>query len=383
MMGMNLAQFIAEKGFKVLFRTSDKNRAEQTFARLTEELQKNSARMLGNDQNGNNNHFDIKLVLDDQDFSQADIILEATEEKISTKISLFKQLEPLVKSDCLLATITSSLPITSMASELRSHLTMIGAHFFHPVNKMPLVEIALPDNNYIVENGLEDKYRQANAKLLQLIGRLGKTPVSVKDSPCFLVNRLLASYLLDAARLVEAGVPLNWIDKAAVDFGMPLGPLTLLDEIGFDLALSIAKTLAEKFPRRTVLPLVLAKVEALGIKGKRFGCGVYQWDSNGKRLGVNPRLIEELKLVESDGAPDEAESTRIASALILPMIDEAACCLEEKLVRRAREVDIASVLGLGFPAFRGGVLKYADSLGLNNVVEKLNNIYAQSAPKDK
>ena len=107
------------------------------------------------------------------------------------------------------------------------------------------------------------------------------------------------------------------------------------------------------------------------------------WDANGKRLGINPQLIEEIGLKESENSADENESTKIAAALILPMVDEAAHCLEEKVVRRAREVDIASVLGLGFPAFRGGILKYADSLGIPHIVDKLNEIYVQSKPQRK
>ena len=386
MMGAGLAKYLAEKGFRILFRSFNKERTEQAFAGIKEELQKSASRKTdsGLESSGNQeNDLDIKAVFDDQEFSRADMILEATVENLATKAMLFKQLAPLVGPDCLLATITSSLSVTDIVSESKTGISVIGAHFFQPVDKMPLVEIALPATSYITQNQREENYRQANAKLLHFLAEIGKTPLSVKDSPCFLVNRLLATYLLEAARLSEAGVPLSWIDKAAVDFGMPLGPLTLLDEIGVDLALLVANTLAAKFPDRAVLPAVLKKVATLGMKGKRFGCGVYLWDANGKRLGINPRLIEEIGLKESENSIDEIESTNISRALILPMIDEAAHCLEEKVVRRAREVDIASVLGLGFPAFRGGILKYADSLGIQQVVEKLNEIYAQSKTQRK
>lgn len=381
MMGLSMAQLIAEHGYKVLFRTHDKARAAEAFNQLQEKLQKTTARKQLNGGSEQEDGINLKLAIEDQDFSQADVILEAIEEKLSTKINLFQNFSQFIKADCVFATITSSLPVTAIASELNSGHAVIGTHFFHPAEKMPLVEIALPAAEFITEKGLEEKYRQSNAKLLQFVARLGKTPISVKDTPCFLVNRLLACYLLEAARLAETGVPLNWIDKAAIDFGMPLGPLTLLDEIGFDLALSIAKTLSQATAGRVALPAVLSKVETLGMHGKRFGCGVYQWDANGKRLGINPKLIEDIGLKESKDSPDENESAKIAATLILPMIDEAARCLEEKIIRRAREVDIASVLGLGFPAFRGGILKYADSLGLGNIVDQLRIIYAQSEPK--
>jgi 3-hydroxyacyl-CoA dehydrogenase / enoyl-CoA hydratase / 3-hydroxybutyryl-CoA epimerase len=383
MMGTGLAKYLAEKGFKILFRSFNKSRSERAFASIKDELDKNAARKTENGTASTNkeNEIDIEIVLDDQMFSQADIIIEATEENASTKINLFKHLENIVKKDCLLATITSSLSVTDLASQVKSGASVIGAHFFHPVDKMPLVEVALPMANYIAENKLEQNYRQSNAKLLHFIAEVGKTPLSVKDSSCFLVNRLLASYLLEAARLAEAGVPLSWIDKVATDFGMPLGALTLLDEVGIDVALLVADALAKQFPERIVLPTVLRKVTTLGMKGKRFGCGIYMWDANGKRLGINPRLIEEIGLKDSEDTPDEAESAKISAALILPMVDEAAHCLQEKVVRRAREVDIGCVLGLGFPAFRGGVLKYADSIGLTNVVQTLNDIYSQTEPR--
>jgi len=382
MMGLGMAQLIAEHGYKVLFRTHNKARAAEVFNQLQEKLQKNTARKHFN-AGEPEDRIDLKLALEDQEFSQADVILEAIEEKFATKIDLFKQFSQFVKPDCIYATITSSLPVTAMAKEVGDEHPVIGTHFFHPTEKMPLVEIALPTPEFISEKGLEEKYRQANAKLLQFSAKLGKTPIAVKDTPCYLINRLLACYLLGAASLAETGVPLNWIDKAAIDFGMPIGPLTLLDEIGFDLALSIAKTLSAATDGRVMLPSVLAKVETLGIRGKRFGSGVYQWDDSGKRLGINPKLIEEIGLKESAGSADEIESEKIVSNLILPMVDEAARCLEEKIVRRAREVDIASVLGLGFPAFRGGILKYADSVGIAKVVDKLNAVYNQSEPKPR
>jgi len=382
MMGTGLAKYLAEKGFKILFRSFNKDRSERAFASIKDELDKNVARKAetGGESISKENEIDIKVVFEDQMFSQADLVIEATEENISTKINLFKHLEGIIRNDCLLATITSSLSVTHLASQLKSGASVIGAHFFHPVDKMPLVEIALPMTDYIAEHKLEQSYRQSNAKLLHFIAELGKTPLSVKDSTCFLVNRLLASYLLEAARLAEAGVPLSWIDKVATDFGMPLGALALLDEIGIDVALLVADALAKQFPERIVLPTVLRKVATLGMKGKRFGCGIYMWDANGKRLGINPRLIEEIGLKDSENTPDEAESAKISAALILPMVDEAAHCLQEKVVRRAREVDIGCVLGLGFPAFRGGILKYADSVGLPNVVSELTEIYSRTEP---
>jgi 3-hydroxyacyl-CoA dehydrogenase/enoyl-CoA hydratase/3-hydroxybutyryl-CoA epimerase len=265
-----------------------------------------------------------------------------------------------------------------MNSHLNSDIALTGAHFFHPVEKMPLVEIAIlsPTDGSATKN-------PATSKITDFVSRLGKIPVYVKDSPCFVVNRLLCCYLLAAARLAESGVPLDWIEEAALDFGMPIGPLALLDEVGIDVAMVVAQTLQTHYGGQIVLPPVLEKVKGLGIKGKKSQFGIYLWDESGKRLEFNPLMTQALGLKISGSRPPQEDCSKLSLAMILPMVDEAGHCLEEKIVRRAREVDIATVLGIGFPAFRGGILRYADSLGLPLVNRELVNIYLSIEPQRK
>lgn len=368
LMGMGLARLAALSGFKVLFRPLRPQTAEKSFEVLVDSVQKSAERnrMEGLDNAADN----LALVKEDSLFGQADIIFEAGPENTAKKVEIFKSLQRFVKKDAVLATITSSLSIADMKEQIQTEAPLIGVHFFYPVEKMPLVEVAAQPS----------ASRAALGKVSGFIAELGKIPVYVKDSPCFLVNRLLCCYLLEAARLAESGVPLAWLETAALDFGMPMGPLALLDEVGLDVSVMVAETLNLKFGERATLPLVLTKVKQSGFKGKKAGMGIYEWDETGKRKGFNPGLIKMLQLNTSDTTASPDELTRLAKRMILPMVDEAARCLEEKVVRRAREIDLATILGIGFPPFRGGLLKYADSLGSSHVLAELEYIYAQATP---
>ncbi len=368
LMGMGLARLAALGGFKVLFRPLRPETAAKSFEVLVDSVQKSAER---NRLEGLSNPAEnLALVEDDSLFAQADIIFEAGPENTAKKVEIFKSLQKFVKQDAVLATITSSLSIADMKGQTETEAPLIGVHFFYPVERMPLVEIAAPPS----------ASRAALGKVSGFVAELGKIPVYVKDSPCFLVNRLLCCYLLEAARLAESGVPLDWLETAALDFGMPMGPLALLDEVGLDVAVMVAETLNSKFGARATLPLVLTKVKQSGFKGKKVGMGIYQWDEAGKRQGFNPELIATLKLNTSNTPASAEELTQLAKRMILPMVDEAARCLEEKVVRRAREIDLATILGIGFPPFRGGLLKYADTLGSVDVLAQLEHIYAQTTP---
>ncbi len=368
LMGMGLARLAALSGFRVLFRPLRRETAEKSFESLVDSVQKSAERnrLEGITSPPEN----ITLVTDDSLFRQADIIFEAGPENTPKKVEIFKSLQNFVKPDAVLATITSSLSIADMKEQIQSEAPLIGVHFFYPVEKMPLVEIAAQPSTS----------RAALGKVSGFVAELGKIPVYVKDSPCFLVNRLLCCYLLEAARLAESGVALDWLESAALDFGMPMGPLALLDEVGLDVAVRVAETLNLKFGERATLPAVLTKVKHSGFIGKKAGMGIYQWDEAGARKGFNPELISLLELNTSNTPASSEELTQLARRMILPMVDEAARCLEEKVVRRAREIDLATILGIGFPPFRGGLLKYADSLGSNTVVAELEHIYAQTTP---
>lgn len=366
LMGVSLCKLAALNGFKVLFRSVRRENLEQAAEQVRETLQKASSR--NREDNSTNLLENFHVVLDDREFSACDLIFEAAGENLAGKVKTFKDIQPHLKDGCVLATITSSLTVNALKEKLAANTPLVAIHFFHPVERMQLVEIA-------------SESKAAISKASAFISKLSKIPVYVKDSPCFLVNRLLCCYLLEAARLAEARVPLNWLEDAALEFGMPMGPLDLLDEVGLDVAVMVAEALNAAHGDRILLPKVLTRVKELGIKGKKSEAGIYQRDETGKKLGFDPRLVEQLNLVVSPERPSEEKIQELCARMILPMVDEAARCLEEKIVRRPREIDVATILGIGFPPFRGGLLKYADNYGAAELFSELKNVYAQTEPK--
>jgi 3-hydroxyacyl-CoA dehydrogenase / enoyl-CoA hydratase / 3-hydroxybutyryl-CoA epimerase len=201
------------------------------------------------------------------------------------------------------------------------------------------------------------------------VQRIGKLPVVVKDRPGFLVNRILMPYLLEAARLFIVGARVEALDQSMLDFGMPMGPLRLLDEVGLDVAAEVGETLSAAFPDRMQIPDVFAQMLAAKVKGKKSGRGFYEY-RNGRVAGVN-RFAHGLREAE-----DKASLTReqLQERMVLLMINEAARCLEERIVDDPSDVDFAMVMGTGFAPFRGGPLRYADSLGIGRVSEDLQRL---------
>ena len=370
MMGSTIAQLAAQSGFNVLFQSAQKERHEylkQRAGEITQRLEKakqdsGDTRKIGT----------ISAVATDSDFAQADLIIEACAEEPDVKAAIFNRMAPVAKPGTVIASNTSSLSITTFKKGVPADCTLIGTHFFHPVDKMPLVEVIAPQGTS----------KSAIAQITGFISKLGKTPVAVKDSPCFLVNRLLYCYLVEAARIMVEKTPINWVEEAAIEFGMPMGPMALMDEVGLDVANMVATALENAFGERMNAPTELDEALKLGMVGKKTGQGIYSWDESGKRLGFDPRLTANLGLVLTDTKVDKELSKKLTLRMILPMVDEAARCLEEKVVRRPREIDLCMVMGMGFPPFRGGLLRYADALGLDKVVAELETLY-ENAPKRK
>lgn len=308
----------------------------------------------------------VRCVNDYSGLSGAELVLEAVLEDLPTKLEVLKQIEASVGEECVIASNTSSLPLSELSAALAKNDRFVGLHFFHPVDKMPLVEIV----------ALKSTSRKALARAADVITKLGKIPVMVKDGPGFLLNRLLTCYMLESARMAEEGVPLDWIEEAARDFGMPMGPCEVIDEVGCDLAFRVAETLNEAYGERMALPSLLNEIQALGIVGKKTGFGIYLWDEEtGRRKEFNPKLSEVPALRFASEKADAATKKLLAERIIFPMIDEAARCLEDKIVMKPREIDMAIIHGIGFPPFRGGLLKYADHVGLKEISAKLRKIY--------
>jgi 3-hydroxyacyl-CoA dehydrogenase/enoyl-CoA hydratase/3-hydroxybutyryl-CoA epimerase len=292
----------------------------------------------------------------------ADAAIEAVVEDLGVKRRVFAELETRMRPDALLATNTSSLSVDELASGLAAPERFCGFHFFNPVHRMPLVEVVRGT-------------RTSDATLVTAVAlarRLGKTPVVVADSPGFVVNRILMPYLREAMHLLEEGYVITDIDASMRNFGMPMGPFEVLDEVGLDVAQKVAVVLGTAFSDRMSAAPMLDRLASAGRLGKKSGTGFYRHRAS-KRL-PDPNLGEVLGL-------SRRRSTRgfqhLSERMVLAMVNEAAWCLDENVVSDPGMLDLAVVFGAGFPPFRGGPLRHGDALGVSHVASRLTALRAE------
>lgn len=305
--------------------------------------------------------------LDYSGFKKVDLVIEAVVENMDIKKKVFAETEKYVTTDCLLTSNTSSLSVQEMSTALEHPERFAGLHFFNPVHLMPLVEIIVHDK--VAPETVEALYKW--------VLRVKKTPVVVKDGPGFLVNRILMPYLNEAGYLLEEGVSVKDIDAAALNFGMPMGPCRLLDEVGIDVGVKVAKVMHDGLGERAYPSKMSHKLMDKNFLGKKNSKGFYLYDEKGKVTGENPEVES---LLPSD--KKKMSETDIQLRLFLPMINEAATILDEGIVKTAGEVDLGLIFGIGFPPFRGGLLRYADHEGLDKILNALNN-FKESVNKDR
>ena len=298
--------------------------------------------------------------LDFSGFAQCDVTIEAVVEKLAVKRAVLKDWEEVVPREAIFASNTSTLPIREIAAGAVAADRVAGMHFFNPVHRMPLVEVIRGERTS----------EETVATIFELAKRLGKTPVVVKDSPGFLVNRVLAPYLSEAVRLLQEGCRIEDVDRVMTEFGMPVGPIALLDDVGLDVAVKAGEILHAAFPERMKGSRQEALVAA-GRLGRKSGRGFYEYE-NGKRRGPSRDAYRALGAEPKDPAPVNVET--IESRLVLPMVNEAVFCLEEGVVPSPSKLDLAMIFGTGFPAFRGGLLRHADAVGLDHVVAWLKEL---------
>lgn len=289
-------------------------------------------------------------------FNSVDCVIEAVVEKMDIKKHVFKEISEIVPADAILCTNTSALSVTEMAKEAKDPSRVIGFHFFNPVHRMPLVEIIRTDMTS----------DQTTISALGLAGRLSKTPILVKDSPGFLVNRILLAYINEAGHILENGASIAFIDKVMTKFGMPMGPLTLSDEVGLDVGVKVLHILHDGLGDRFKPVDVFNDVLEKGLLGKKSGKGFYIHKKNKKRV-PNP----EVDKYRGQSNETEALAEQCRDRMVLLMINEAASALEDGTVDDPGTVDVGMIFGTGFPPFRGGLLRYADSLGIDKVIEGL------------
>lgn len=298
----------------------------------------------------------ISPTLTGEGLGNCDLIIEAVVEDMKIKKSVLKDIANNLKPDSILATNTSSLSIEQMSADLPESHKLVGMHFFNPVHLMPLVEV-------IRYSGTSDKSIQT---VVDISRKLGKTPVVVRDGAGFLVNRILMPFLNEAGYLLEDGVDFIYADKLLKTFGMPMSAFRLLDEIGIDVAYKVAGILENAFGDRMKMTGTLNKIYSKKLLGRKTGAGFYLYKNKDIRPNPDAKTFE----VPSGKTISDQD---IIDRCVLQMVNEAAFCIESKICAEASDVDIAMVMGTGFPPFRGGLLKYADERGLKEVVNRLRH----------
>lgn len=296
----------------------------------------------------------ITPTLDYRGFGTADAVIEAVVENMEVKKKVIRELSAAVGENTVLATNTSALSVTEMARQAQDPSRVIGLHFFNPAHRMPLVEIVTTPMTSL----------QTLVTTLDLAKRLGKTPVIVKDSCGFLVNRILLGYINEAGRLLEEGWDVVSLDKVMTDFGMPMGPFTLCDEVGLDVGIKVLHILQEGLGDRFQPVEIFENIYKEGFLGKKSGKGFYLY---GAQKTINPR-IQNLHKKKAGG---RCGADTALERMVYLMINEAAGCLQEGIVEDPGAVDTGMIFGTGFPAFRGGLLRYADTVGMDTVVSTL------------
>ena len=309
----------------------------------------------------------ISGALDYSGFRRGDVTIEAVVEKLAVKRAVLREWEENVPRTAIFASNTSTLPITEIGVGAVEPGRVAGMHFFNPVHRMPLVEV-------IRGSRTTD---ETVATIFALAKTLGKTPVVVQDAPGFLVNRILAPYLSEAVRLLADGCRIEDVDAAMTSFGMPVGPLALLDDVGLDVAAKAAEVLQAAFPERLKTGGEEALVAA-GRLGRKNGKGFYEYDDS-KRLRPAPEAYAALRVNPQERSPLPSEV--IQSRLVDHRQNEAAFCLEDRIVREPGKLDLAMIFGTGFPPFRGGLLRYADALGLDRVFTRLDDLSERLGPR--
>ncbi|EJV2648837.1 fatty acid oxidation complex subunit alpha FadJ [Vibrio vulnificus] len=289
-------------------------------------------------------------------FNRTDVVIEAVFEDLSLKQQMVADIEANAKSETIFATNTSSLPIHKIAEKAQRPENIVGLHYFSPVEKMPLVEV-IPH---------ESTSEETIATVVALAKKQGKTPIVVKDQAGFYVNRILAPYMNESAHILLANEPIDKIDTALLDFGFPVGPITLLDEVGVDIGAKIMPILVAELGARFKGPDVFDVLLNDGRKGRKSGKGFYTY--KGKKKEVDKSVYKLLKLTPESKLSDND----IALRCVLPMLNEAVRCLDDGIIRSPRDGDIGAIFGIGFPPFLGGPFRYMDQFGLKELVEKMN-----------
>jgi len=383
-MGSGIAQWFSSRGVTVILRDIAREQVDRGLANIEKTYADAVKRGLMTEEKAKAGRARIVASTAPMELRDVQFIIEAASEKFEVKKEIFRELGMQAGPKTIVATNTSALPVGRLADTTVSPEHVIGLHFFNPVSRMKLVEV-------VVAKQTSGETRERS---LALVRQVGKLPVTVHDSPGFLVNRVLFPYLLDAAELFERGADAARIDNALVEWGMPMGPLRLIDEIGVDITIDIGNTLEKAYGRRDHVSAVLLWLRDGKMLGRKTGAGFYKYE--GKAQTSNESLAQwrrapvvagggdpgsnEGSATTQPGSPPPATADDLPKRLVFLMVNEAARCLEENVVDSPEDADYGMILGTGFAPFRGGPLRFAEHFGLKKVVDELERL-AQSEEK--
>jgi 3-hydroxyacyl-CoA dehydrogenase/enoyl-CoA hydratase/3-hydroxybutyryl-CoA epimerase len=362
LMGAGIAQVAAYQGYEVRLKDVDDDGLSWGLNFTKELIDKLVKRKKLTEAMGDVTFGRISGTTEYTGFGQADLVIEAVFEDLDLKRSVLQAVEEHTHSDAVIASNTSTIPIKAIADASKNPEMVLGMHFFSPVHKMPLLEIIRHENTS----------SKAVATALEVGRDMGKTCIVVNDGPGFFTSRVIGAYINEAGWILQEGASIRDIDQAMKRWGFPVGPMKLVDEVGMDVALKAAKTLQEAFEERWDAPTALKAVAADGRKGKKNKKGFYKYD--GKSSEVDESVYDLL--------PGGRERKSIDQEIIqercwLAMLNECAYCLQEGIVEHPRDIDIGVIFGLGFPPFRGGILRNADSVGLPKIATRMHHLADQ------
>jgi 3-hydroxyacyl-CoA dehydrogenase/enoyl-CoA hydratase/3-hydroxybutyryl-CoA epimerase len=365
-MGAGIAQLAAIHGCEVVVQEVNEDALGAGLLKIAALFQKAVERRVLSQAEADRKLAAVKGTVRWEGFAGVDVVVEAVVENLEAKRAIFRELEKHTRADTVLATNTSSLPVASLQEGMQHPRRVAGLHFFNPVHKLPLVEVArTPATNERTVN-----------TLLHWAVALGKTPVLVQDSPGFVVNRVLMPYLNEAVLLVAEGMAVKEVDQVMGRFGMPMGPLELLDQVGLDVAAHIAASLQPAFGARFPPNPAFEQMRQMGWLGHKSGFGFYRY--KGRSQKVNEAAVE---LLQQNLSAQGVDPQQARDRMVLLMVNEAAACLGEQLTDGADTIDLAMILGTSWAPHRGGPLHYGADRGYPAVVQTLTELAGRLGPR--